>query len=224
MADSLFKVTAKWEESPEQDIDQLMPQINRAAEKGLHFCGIDMMLNLTDHIKWDMYYKWGDPLVYKRRKDHKKYGTSMLDPSNIHQDVKGLTLSFLYTPNAEHSAEEWSRNITSDELIEVIQTNDGWTEWQDKDGGDPRSWAPLMDTKGREIMPRPFWNNFVEEQRNGALLASFARGFTDGGVFNLELEGGILDLDFPASESMLEGGTDEGANGQGGFTDDFSDF
>lgn len=205
MADSLFQVSAKWEGSLKQEVDQFIPQIKDAAHRGLIMCGGDMTLNLLSHIKNDLYEKWGDPLVYKRRKDHKGYGTSMLDSSNIHPDVKGLTLSFLYTPNAEHSAEEWSRNITSDELIEVIQTDDGWTEWQDKDGGDPRSWAPSMDTKGREIMPRPFWNNFVQEQRYGAIMNSFAKGF-HGTDFDFVLEGGVLDLDFPDGESMLAGG------------------
>ena len=101
--------------------------------------------------------------------------------------------------------------MDSDDLIEIIQTNSGW------------KYEPSKDKSGREIMPRPFWNNFVEEQRNGALINSFARGFGGSG-FDIELEGGVLDLDFPADESMLEGGTDEGANGQSGFIDDFSDF
>ncbi len=135
----------------------------------------------------------------------------MLSSDNIHPDVKGLSLNFLYTPNAKHTAKNWSSGMSSDDLIEIIQTNEGWR------------YEPSKDKNGREIMPRPFWNNFVEEQRNGALMYSFAKGFIGSG-FDLVLEGGILDLDFPASESMLEGGIDDGANGQSGFTDDLSDF
>lgn len=195
MADSLFKVSTKWEGSLEQEVEAHVPRIKDAANMALHSCESVMSASLLEHIQNDWYNAWGEPLVYKRRTDYPQYGTPLGDPDNITTHVTGLSLSFLYEPNARHEAKNWSRDLTPDELIEVIQTNSGW------------KYEPTQDVRLRRIMPRPFWNNFVEEQRNGMLFASFEDGFNGRG-YDLVREGGEKDIDFPASESMLAGGFD----------------
>lgn len=198
MADSLFKVSAKWEGSLEQDVDSHLPGIKSAANMALHSCESMMGISLLEHIQNDWYEAWGEPLVYKRRTDNPEYGTPLGDPDNITSHVSGLSLSFLYEPNAKHSAANWSRDLSPDELIEVIQTNSGW------------KYEPSTDIHNKPIMKRPFWNNFVQELRNGLLFTMFEEGFGGRG-YDLVREGGEKDLDFPDDESMLEGGFNDGS-------------
>lgn len=72
-------------------------------------------------------------------------------------------------------------------------------------------------------MPRPFWNNFVEEQRSGMLFAAFEDGFGGRG-YDLVREGGTKDLDFPPSESMLDGGFDAGSISDDEWLDSLGDW
>lgn len=207
----LFSVTTKWEGSLEQEVEAHVPRIKDAANMALHSCESEMSASLLEHIKNDWYDAWGEPLVYKRRSDNDDYGQGLMDPDNITPNVNGLTLTFLFTPNAKHSAKNWSRDLSSDELIEVIQTNSGW------------KYEPTEDRRGRKIMPRPFWNNFVEEQRNGMLFGAFESGFGGRG-YDLEREGGTKDLDFPPNESMLDGGFDAGAISDDEWLDSLGDW
>lgn len=211
MADSMFRVSVKWEGSLEQDVEDHVPRIRDAANMALHSCESMMSASLLEHIQNDWFNAWGEPLVYKRRSQFPQYGKGLANPDNITTHVNGLSLSFLYEPNAQHSASNWSRNLSPDELIEVIQTNSGW------------KYEPTQDRKMRRIMPRPFWNNFVEEMRNGMLFAAFENGFGGRG-YDLVREGGDKDLDFPPSESMLDGGIDDGAMSDDEWLDSLGDW
>ena len=111
----LFSVTTKWEGSLEQEVEAHVPRIKDAANAALHSCESVMSASLLEHIKNDWYDAWGEPLVYKRRSQFEQYGKGLADPDNITPHVNGLSLSFLYEPNAQHSASNWSRNLSSGE-------------------------------------------------------------------------------------------------------------
>lgn len=198
MADFKFSVKMTEQGDLMNEFNDAVNGMRTPVHFGLTAAGTEMAINLEEHIRQDWYEAWGEPLIYKRRTDFPQYGTPLGDPDNITATVSGMTLSFLFEPDGKHAAKNWSRNLSPDELINVIQTDSGW------------KYPPDRDKKGREIRPRPFWNNFVEEQRNGLLFAAFEEGFSGRG-YDLVREGGTKDLDFPASESMLDGGINEGS-------------
>lgn len=189
MSESFFKVTVSGEETLTNEINDQVALVSRAATDALRLVGSDMISSLQRHIRHDWYEPWGPPKDYERRTD-KNDPDALGSEKNMHVDANGLSLAFVYAPTGRHEVRSWNKR-SGDALIETIQTNSGWT------------WEPTKDRKRREIMPRPFWNNFVEEQRNGALFDSFVRGF-EGHGFDIERESGSRDLDFPANEGMLE--------------------
>ena len=208
MADSLFKVSAKWEGSLEQDVDSHLPGIKSAANMALHSCESVLITSLSEHIQKDWFDRWY-PIEYRRRTDHPEDripgdGEPLGSEEYMDTKVSDLTLTFLYTPKSNHRYAKWANHRWDDELIETIQLGPKgkWT-WISQDDPPPE---------------RPFWNNFVEELRNGLLFAAFEDGFGGRG-YDLVREGGEKDLDFPGDESMLAGGIDFGA----GSLDDWVD-
>ena len=140
------------------------------SENALQFVGAEMVLDLQKHIKEDWYEKWGEPLVYRRRTDNPSYGTPLGSEENMTYDKErsGNQVEFVfgYFPNGEHNnplpGEDW-HSADGNDLIKIIQENEGWKYPVDE------------DTQGRTIMPRPFWDNFVEEQKTKA-VDSFIKG------------------------------------------------
>ena len=188
----LFSVTTKWEGSLEQEVEAHVPRIKDAANMALHQCATGMISSLQEHIQHDWLEPWGDPIVYQRRTDDPdNRGTPLGSEDYMFPDVRGLTLTFSYEPKGDHANPTWHTH-DGDEIISILQTAKGWTP----------GWEPDLDRRLRNIMPRPFWNNFVEEQRCGVLFDTFEYGFGGRG-YDLIREGGERDLEFPASESKL---------------------
>lgn len=190
MSESFFNVTIRGEETLTNELNDLVGDIKNVCGYGLQFASSEMISSLQEHIQRDWYDPWGPPKDYERRTDHPGDGTPLGDERNMNVRVSDLSLSFIYAPTGKHTVRAWSKR-SGDALINTIQTGSGW------------SWKPTKDRKKREIMPRPFWNNFVEEQRNGALFDAFEYGFSGRG-FDLIREGKNRDMDFPANEGMLE--------------------
>ena len=137
--------------------------------------GSEMTVGLQRHVMEDWYYVY-KPYVYKRRTDDPSLGTPLGDGANISSEVSGHSLTFTYTPTGEHQNGAWS-DRHGDELIEWIQEG------------------------GTGIPPRPFWNNFLEEQRNGEIMNAFILGM--GEKYPVIAEGGDRDLYFDPGESEL---------------------
>lgn len=192
--EGFFHVTVSGEETLTNDLNDNLNAMRGPIRDGLRFVGSEMIVDLQRHIQKDWYEAWGDPKEYERRTDDPSRGTPLGDDSNMHTDVHDMSLSFVYTPNGRHVNHAWQKR-DGDKLIEVIQTNSGW------------SWQPRKDTKGRPIIGRPFWNNFAEEQFNGAAFDAFEYGFAGRG-FDLVREGGKRDVEYSPGESMLDA-TDE---------------
>lgn len=172
---SLFRVTISGIEGLKQELNQEVLNISTTASNALLLVGAEMRNRLKFHIDNDWYHQY-EPRVYKRRTDRPQYGTPLGDDKNIDDVVTGLKLEFSYEPTGEHSVEHWHAR-DGDELIEFIQLGD------------------------LNMPPRPFWNNFVDEMRNGAIIKAFADAMHP---YNLIYDND--DVEFAAGESMLAGG------------------
>lgn len=143
-------------EGVREDINEEKKEIEISSLIALSEVGEDMKLCLQEHIHNDWYEKWGEPREYQRRTDDPSLGTPIGDISNMESYVLKSGLRFRYNPKGNHKNEKWSIQ-NGDDLIRIIQDNLGW------------KWKPTEDTEGRMIMPRPFWDNFVEEEETRAL-------------------------------------------------------
>ena len=148
-------------EGLDNDVRELETEVNAQIPKALNYVGSEMTANLQEHVRTDWYEPWGAPKVYKRRTDYGG-GTPLGDASNMDIVVRDTELEFVYLPTGEHSQSHWDER-DGDTLIQVIQTNSGW------------SFPVSEDKQGRMIMPRPFWDNFVDEQE-GQVVDSFIQG------------------------------------------------
>lgn len=143
-------------EGAKEDLEYEKKEIWAASILALGEVGEDMKIALQEHIQKDWHDAWGDPLVYERRTDNPSLGTPLGSEKNMSYSVSKTGLHFRYFPSQQHKNREWS--VTNgDSLIRMLQENLGW------------KWKPSEDTQGRMIMPRPFWDNFVEEEETRAL-------------------------------------------------------
>lgn len=132
-------------------------EIRKQLSGALKIVESNLRSSLKEHIATDMYEPWALPLWYVRT-------GGMIDDEAIESSTKGLRLDFSYEPHWDFPEYTYSakgervREKRGNELIEVIQTNSGWT------------WQPKEDTQDRQIMPRPFWNNFVREAQNSLIM------------------------------------------------------
>lgn len=194
---ALFKITVSGFETAEEDLEKEQKGIESAAAIGLRMVESQFYTDLQRHIQKDWYEAWGDPKMYVRRTDDDALGTPLGDMEENaarYSSIDGLTLSFIYSPTGQHDNSAWSL-VDGDKLIEIIQTNSGW------------KWKPDKDSKKRTIMPRPFWNNFVEEEFNGGAFAAFDYGFSGRG-YDLISEGVEKDLEHAGGESLLDAAED----------------
>ena len=151
--------------------DDVELKINR----GLSVLESEMRMSLGEHIMSDMYSAWGEPKAYDRT-------YAMLSNDAIESKSGNLKLEFYYEPHwdAPSTGNYGVAEKSGNELIEVIQTNSGWT------------YKPNEDTNGRKIMPRPFWNNFVRELRDSLIINTLADSLS-GYIFIPEGDDVILD-------------------------------
>ena len=214
-----FNVTVSGEETLRNDLNDFLRGMKEPIRNGLASVADGFATGLDKHIETDVYQAY-KPKRYPRRGE----GDSLTAAKYKHTEIHDMSVSFLYEPLGFHKGRKkdilgaeyddvihkWvvldpetgetkdiienpndplkPKPVHGDRLIERIQTGEGY-DWKPK--------------KGEDSFPkRPFWNNFVEEQRNGAALDSFARGFGSGYV-SLVLEGGNRDLQWNADEGML---------------------
>ena len=184
-----LKFTVSGEETIYQDINGEMQGIYRATTDSLSDVGAQMIPSLQRHIRQDWYLPWGSPKEYLRRTDMGIPG-ALDDPDYMELTHQGLSLTFSYNPQGNRY---WpGHNADGDDLIEIIQTNSGW------------HFKPSKDTRGRKIMPRPFWNNFVDEQENSGIINAFIAGMHTRG-YEVKAEGGQKDVAFQGNEGRLKG-------------------
>lgn len=189
----ILNVTVTDDGSLAKDINKKVGQVIKASEDGLKAVGSEFIHNLQTHIREDWYEPWGKPKQYQRRTDNNSLGTPLGSKENMSAPVRGLTLEFTYSPTGEHSNSKWHTK-DGDAIINVIQKNSGW------------SFIPQKDTKGREIMPRPFWDNFVKEEKAWRAFDAFRNGFTTSkklDEYQFLVEGGKNDIVFDDNDGAL---------------------
>ena len=188
---NFFTVKVQGGETLLKDLQNEIKGIEDASHSALNYVESAFREDLQTFIAEEWYKKWGPPKKYERRTDKNNYGTPLEDMEKNADDstINGLTLSFVYSPTGEHKISMWDTH-DGDEIIKIIQDNSGWT------------YRPTKDKQGREIMPRPFWNKFVEYEFNGGAFAAFDYGFGGRG-YNLISEGISKDIKYDSGESFL---------------------
>lgn len=161
------------------DLSETWERIWDLTENGLNYVGAGMIPSLQNHLWRDWYYAW-QPKVYQRRTDDGGIGGGIGRPLgsylNMDYDSEPGTMEFRYEPTGEHFVDAWHTN-DGDEIIEMIQYP--YNRW---------TWIP----KHSHAPQRMFWNNFVDDQINGGIITSFARGMLP--EFVVIPEGGVADV------------------------------
>lgn len=187
-----LNITVQGTDSIDKDLDTAIQDMKRPGgpiDKGLREAATYFAPTLRQHLYDDWYEAWGEPKKYIRRTDNNGYGKSLFDyVEDAVVDANKLSIHFDYIPSGEHAL--YGNGANGDELINIIQYNRGW------------KWQPKVDSKQREIMPRPFWNNFIEEMKSGVIPMAFREGFISAG-WKLDLEGGSKDMEWANGESLL---------------------
>lgn len=168
---SFFKFSISDIEGIETDIETETAEINKRSEKALDFVGSEMIVNLQKHIH-DDWYVMDKPYWYKRRTDNNSLGTPLGSDKNFTVSRNGLQLSFRYNPTGEHKNEMWNNKHKGDSLIWWVQ----------------------------EVKGNPFWDNFVDEQKNGGIISNFARAMSP--TYLVTSENGN-DVEFSNGESEV---------------------
>lgn len=185
--DEFVKITIRDFGVAEKELNDALYEMKKPIQRGLQTAATTFAPVLRQHIADDWYDAWGPPRKYLRRTDYPEYGESLY--AQVEEaTVRDGSVEFVYLPNGQHRLS--GESASGDELIRIIQNN---SEWEYK---------PTYDRQGREIMPRPFWNNFVEEMKDGILMDAFEYGFTSGG-WSMIREGGSKDMQWANGESML---------------------
>lgn len=212
--DEFFSVTITGEETLTNDLNDFIKGLRDPIWEGLSAVADGMTNSLQAHIQSDVYDAY-EPKSYPRRSENPRFGISLGDRRNMDIELHHMSLSFIYEPKGDHSGKmqdakdaynkkneptgrtesSWDEPLKphpvhGDALIHRIQTGTGY-DWKPKKGN-------------KEFPRRPFWDNFVEEQRNGVIIENFAFGFSRG-ITGLQLEGGKLDLEWGANDGALEG-------------------
>lgn len=158
--------------SVSKDLDLESHKINDMCWWALENVGSTMRESLKQHIHSDWYVKWGEPKVYKRRTDNPSLGTPLGSDENIITvvDPRTRTLTFGYRPKGEHQDAGWY-SYDGDAIISMIEEGKSSPLWM---------FEPGEDQHQREIMPRPFWSNFLNEMQNGKIMEAFTEGFARG--------------------------------------------
>jgi hypothetical protein len=169
-----FKVTVSGLETIDIDVQKETANIEKKIPSALRVVGAEMIANLQEHIKNDWYSQY-KPKKYKRRTDDPSLGTPIGSEEYMDAQVENNTLTFTYEPRGEHKYKGW-HNRDNDDLINFLQV-------------------------GTEYMPpRPFWNNFVQDQRDSGIMNAFSQGMRP---YNVIREGIGIDVLFDIGESEL---------------------
>lgn len=158
-----FNVRVSGLESIDADFQKELQTIDNLIPFALQAVASEMKNSLQTHLMNDWYLAWGSPQVYERRTDFG--GEGLMSPNYVDVSVTGKTLSFEYKPSGSHWVSKW-HTVDGDDLINIIQKNSGW------------KYPVSLDTQDRMIMPRPFWNNFVDEMANSGIMDAFRKGMS----------------------------------------------
>lgn len=140
---SFFNVSVVGTNTIQRDLETELKNIENQSNLALNNIGAEMVNTLQKFIN-EVWYKGYKPKVYKRRTDGAG-GTPIGSRENMDYKVSKRQLYFSYEPTGEHINPKWS-NRNGDKLIEHIQQG-------------------LNDYTEKEIPPRPFWNDFIEEEQ-----------------------------------------------------------
>ena len=135
----------------DSDIRKQTAKMQKQIPLALSEVAFKMKANLEQHIISDWYGKQ-KPKFYERRTDDPRLGTPIGSESNMQTEISEDTLFFSYEPTGEHMLAAWHER-DGDELISAIQE------------GNPIG-----------MLPRPFWNNFAEEQMEFGIIEAFIFG------------------------------------------------
>lgn len=190
-------------EGLDKEVNEHIEKIGRKIPQALEDVGSEMQESFIRHIQEDFYNKYS-PVAYRRR-----YEKGLLDKANIHiEKIKENRLVFSYLPKGEPQGTlkdslNWSENL-EEYLKSVNKTADTPFFHPAHNDDELIVWAQKKHKIGNYNIPaRPFWNNFVEEQKNGKIMETFI-GSTAWKPYSIQAEGGESDLMFSASESLLE--------------------
>lgn len=143
----MFDVTVEGLDSLDKDLESLTEKIDTAVTAGLNTVLGDFKDSLASHVQEDAYKKY-KPKKYKRT-------GAMGDEKNMTGNVKGNVLDFSYEFDTESDGNYYEE---SDDVIRVVQSGKNYL-W------------------GVAIKPRPFWDNFINEQLiGGQAEMSLVRG------------------------------------------------
>lgn len=184
-------ITIQGMDALDKELQDALYEMKKPIKRGLQTAASTLAPALRQHIADDWYDEWGPPRKYLRRTDYPEYGEGLyaqVEEAVVRDDA----ILFEYSPSGEYRYQKGhaSSNANGDELINIIQYNRGW------------QFKPTLDRQGREIKPRPFWNNFVNEVKDGILMDAFEYGFTSGG-WTMTREGGSKDMEWANGESLL---------------------
>lgn len=188
----------------DEEIKGEIGKINNQIPNALNYVGAEMIVSLKRHIDQDFYNKYS-PVAYPRR-----YTKGLLNPENIDVSRKGKKLIFTYTPDGSPSPKHKESLNWSDDLARYLKSKGVSGETPifspTRKGDDLIVWGQKEHKLGATKIPaRPFWNQFVEEQKNGKIMENFIAGMQP--KYEIITEGTEKDIQFGADESMLDWGT-----------------
>lgn len=198
--EDLIKISVKFE-GLDEEINNEIAQIEKQIPKALENVGSEMIESLSRHLDEDFYNKYS-PVAYRRR-----YTEGLRNKKNMIATVKGRTLQFEYKPSGKPTGTLGQTQNWSDEL-------ENWLKQFHKtattpifspahEGDDLIVWAQKRHEIGKyEIPARPFWNIFVEEQKNSGIIDAFVVGMLPN--YEVIKENGEKDLVFDSGESLLQ--------------------
>ena len=212
----LFDCKIDWEnDNLEYDVDMAIGEIENNMTPLLEFIGAEMINDLQEHINNDV-YKAYEPKSYPRRKDHTIFGIPLDDKKNfitkVDNSLNTAILNFEYNPDGFHSGKKKDaldydqeldefrsggatgekpikpNPVHGDALIKRIQTGKGY-DWKCSPG------------------PRPFWDNFINEENNGKIIDRFNsyiknHNMTDGKYDYTYTDAEYRDLTFGAYDAI----------------------
>lgn len=197
--EDLIKISVKFE-GLDEELNNEIAQIEKQIPKALENVGSEMIEGLSRHLDEDFYNKYS-PVAYRRR-----YTEGLRNKKNMIATVKGRTLQFEYKPSGKPTGTLGQTQNWSDKL-------ENWLKQFHKtattpifspahESNDLIVWAQKRHEIGKyEIPARPFWNNFVEEQKNSGIIDAFVVGMLPN--YEIIKENGENDVVFDSSESLL---------------------
>lgn len=195
----LININVKIEGLDEELKDEIA-KIEKQIPKALEQVGGEMIESLSRHLDEDFYNKYS-PVAYRRR-----YTEGLRNKKNMIATVKGRTLQFEYKPSGKPTGTlgdtlNWSEDLEN-WLKQFHKTATTPIFSPAHEGDDLIVWAQKRHKIGKyEIPARPFWNFFIEEQKNGGILNAFSVGMLPN--YEVIKENGENDVVFDSGESLL---------------------